>query len=64
MKLMQKKNFKKFVGSDDKSGVALPNFIKLSKILGFETFEIRSEYEAQKKINKINRIKPIRFLRR
>jgi acetolactate synthase-1/2/3 large subunit len=43
MKLMQKKNFKKFVGSDEKSGVKLPNFSKLSKSFDYEFFTIDSE---------------------
>ena len=40
---MQKKNFKKFVGSDEKSGVKLPNFSKLSKSFDYEFFTIDSE---------------------
>lgn len=53
MKLMQKKNFKKFVGSDGKSGVKLPNFSKLSKSFDYEFFTINSEKRIKEKLIKI-----------
>ena len=53
MKLMQKKNFKKFVGSDKKSGIKLPNFSKISKSLDYEFFTINSEKRANNILPKI-----------
>ncbi len=55
MKLMQKKNFKKFVGSDDKSGVSMPNFMELSKSLGFSTCILNQEKDLKKNLKKIIR---------
>ena len=53
MKLMQKKNFKEFIGSDKKSGLELPNFSKLSKGFDFEFFTINSEKGINKTLSKI-----------
>jgi acetolactate synthase-1/2/3 large subunit len=53
MKLMQDKNFKKFVGADKDSGLKLPNFLKLSKSLGYKICLIDSEKNAEKKLKKI-----------
>ena len=53
MKLMQKKNFKKFIGSDKKSGLELPNFSKLSKGFDYEFFTINSEKGIDKTLSKI-----------
>ncbi len=53
MKLMQKKNFRKFVGSDDKSGLSMPNFIELSKSLGFSTKVLYQEKDLEKNLKKI-----------
>ena len=53
MKLMQKKNFNKFVGSEKKSGISLPNFINLSKTLGFKTARLKSEKSLDKDLKKI-----------
>ena len=53
MKLMQEKNFKKFVGADLKSGIKFPDFIKLSKSLGFSTQKFNNEKKLSKNLNKI-----------
>jgi acetolactate synthase-1/2/3 large subunit len=53
MKLMQDKNFKKFVGADKGSGLKLPNFLKLSKSLGYKIYLINSEKNTEKKLKKI-----------
>jgi len=53
MKLMQKKNFKKFVGADDKSGLSLPNFSKISKAFGFSFKKITNAKKIKKDLNKI-----------
>ena len=53
MKLMQKKNFKKFVGADDNSGLTLPNFLNVAKSFGFKTFKINDETNLKNKIKKI-----------
>ena len=53
MKLMQKKNFKKFVGSDTISGVSMPDFMKLSKSLGFRTKVLSKEKDLEKNLKDI-----------
>ena len=53
MKLMQKKNFKKFVGADDNSGLTLPNFLNVAKSFGFKTFKINDEINLKNKIKRI-----------
>ena len=53
MKLMQKKNFKKFIGSDKKSGLELPNFSKLSKGFDYDFFTINTEKGIDKILSKI-----------
>lgn len=53
MKLMQKKNFKKFVGADKKSGVNFPDFIKLSSLLGYQTLKITNQNNLRVKLKKI-----------
>lgn len=53
MKLMQEKNFKKFVGADNKSGLTLPNFLKVAKSFGFETIKIKNENNLNKNLKKI-----------
>jgi acetolactate synthase-1/2/3 large subunit len=53
MKLMQDKNFKKFVGADPDSGVKFPNFLKLSKCLGYQINFIKSSKNIEKKLKKI-----------
>ena len=53
MKLMQQKNFKKFVGADDKSGLTLPDFLKVAKSFGFETVKIKNENNLNKNLKKI-----------
>ncbi len=53
MKLMQKKNFKKFVGADKVSGLTLPNFLEVAKSFGFETIKLKNENKLNFKIQKI-----------
>ena len=53
MKLMQQKNFKKFVGADNKSGLTLPNFLKVAKSFGFETVKIKNENNLNNNLKKI-----------
>ena len=53
MKLMQKKNFKKFVGADDQSGLTLPNFSKISKAFGFSFKKITNAKNIKKDLIKI-----------
>lgn len=53
MKLMQKKNFKKFVGADNKSGITLPNFLKLAKVLGFSIKKINNSKKLSKDIKEV-----------
>ncbi len=53
MKLMQEKNFKKFVGSDLNSGIKFPDFIKLSKSLGYFTYKFNNEKKLSLSLNKI-----------
>jgi len=42
MKLMQKKNFKKFVGSSNFSGVSIPNIKKIANGFGIKYFKINN----------------------
>ena len=53
MKLMQQKNFKKFVGADNKSGLTLPNFLKVAESFGFETVKIKNENNLNNNLKKI-----------
>jgi acetolactate synthase-1/2/3 large subunit len=53
MKLMQRKNFKKFVGADDNSGLTLPKFLHVARSFGFETFKIDKEKNLNKKIREV-----------
>ena len=53
MKLMQQKNFKKFVGADNKSGLTLPEFLKVAKSFGFETVKLNNENNLNKNLKKI-----------
>jgi acetolactate synthase-1/2/3 large subunit len=53
MKLMQRKNFKKFVGADDNSGLTLPKFLHVARSFGFETFKIDKEKNLNKKIRDV-----------
>jgi acetolactate synthase-1/2/3 large subunit len=53
MKLMQKKNFKKFVGADDQSGLTLPNFSKISKAFGFSFKKITNAKNIKQDLIKI-----------
>ena len=53
MKLMQQKNFKKFVGADKKSGITLPNFLKVAKSFGFKTLKLSNENNLDKNLKNI-----------
>ena len=53
MKLMQKKNFQKFVGSNDNSGLTLPKFLNVAKAFGFEVLKLSSEKKLTQSLNKI-----------
>ena len=52
-KLMQIKNFKRYVGAHPKSGVSCPNFVKIGKAFNFETSFINSDALQTKLLNKI-----------
>ena len=53
MKLMQRKNFNKFIGSEKKSGLTLPDFINLSKSLGFKTSRLNTDKTLDRDLKKI-----------
>ena len=53
MKLMQKKNFDKFVGASKKSGLSMPNFLKISNAFKIKNLDINSEQKLEKNIKKI-----------
>ncbi len=53
MKLMQQKNFKRFVGADDNSGLTMPKFLKVANSFGFETVKLANEINLDKKLDKI-----------
>jgi len=52
-KLMQIKNFKRYVGAHPKSGVSCPDFIKVAKSFNFETSIINSDASQKKVLKKI-----------
>ena len=48
------------VGVDPKSGLAIPNYLKIAKAYGLETLEIKNNNEVKKKINlALNLKKPV-----
>tara|TARA_B110000259_G_scaffold181205_1_gene222883 strand:- start:89 stop:1864 length:1776 start_codon:yes stop_codon:yes gene_type:complete len=53
MKLMQQKNFKKFVGADDNSGLTLPKFLKVAKSFGFKTKKLINENNLNQNLDKV-----------
>ena len=53
MKLMQKKNFKKFVGSDPNSGISCPDFTKIANAFGIKSLKISNAKNLEKKIKNI-----------
>ncbi len=53
MKLMQNNHFKNYVGSNKKSGLSFPNFIRLAKVFNFETFLIKNTKDINKYLEKI-----------
>ena len=57
MKLMQRKNFKKFVGADDNSGLTLPKFLYVARSFGFDTYKIDKEKNLKEKIKKVLKFK-------
>lgn len=52
-KLMQIKNFKRYVGAHPKSGVSCPDFIKIAKSFNFQTSVINSDTSQNKILSKI-----------
>jgi acetolactate synthase-1/2/3 large subunit len=54
-KLMQIKNFKRYVGAHPGSGVSCPDFIKIGKSFGIKTSIINSDKEQKKKIKSVLR---------
>lgn len=57
MKLMQKKNFKNFVGSDPKSGISCPDFTKIAKAFNIKSIKITNSNNLAKKISNFLKIK-------
>ena len=57
MKLMQQKNFKKFVGADDNSGLTLPKFLKVAKSFGFKTKKLINENDLNQNLDKVMKSK-------
>ena len=53
MKLMQKKNFQKFVGANADSGLTLPKFLNVAKAFGFEVLKLSSEKKLSQRLDKI-----------
>ena len=53
MKLMQKKNFQKFVGADDNSGLTLPKFLNVAKAFGFDILKLSNEKKLNYRLSKI-----------
>ncbi len=53
MKLMQEKNFSKFVGADHNSGLSLPSFLKVAKSFGYQTLKIHNENNLENKLKKL-----------
>ena len=56
MKLMQKKNFNRFVGSNQMSGISFPSFKAIAKAFNFEYFKLKKN-GMEKQIKKIIKIK-------
>ncbi len=52
-KLMQIKNFKRYVGAHPKSGVSCPDFVKIAKSFNFQTSVINSDISQKKMLSKI-----------
>ena len=52
MKLMQKKNFKYYVGSNRESGISCPNFVKLAKSFGLKSMLLNNGKKIESKIRK------------
>ncbi len=56
MKLMQKKNFNRLVGSNKQSGVSFPEFKKIAKSFNFKYFKLKKT-NIRKQLKKIVKIK-------
>lgn len=56
MKLMQKKNFNRFVGSNKVSGISFPSFEAIGKAFNFKYFKLKKN-GMEKQIKKIIKIK-------
>ena len=56
MKLMQKKNFNRLVGSNKQSGVSFPEFKKIAKSFNFKYFKLKKT-NIKKQLKKIVKIK-------
>ena len=52
MKLMQKKNFNRFVGSNKVSGISFPSFEAIGKVFNFKYFKLKKNI-MEKQIKKI-----------
>ncbi len=61
MKLMQKKNFKKYVGSSPESGISCPNFCKVAKAFGIKSLKINNHKELFKIKKNLNSQEPFLF---
>ena len=56
MKLMQKKNFKRLVGSNKKSGVSFPSFKSVAKAFGLKYFKLKQN-SIENQIKQILKLK-------
>ncbi len=52
MKLMQKKNFKYYVGSNRESGISCPNFVKLATSFGIKSILLNDSKKIESKMMK------------
>lgn len=50
MKLMQSKNFKKYIGSNPKSGLSCPNFEKIARSFSINSITVKNSNNLKKKI--------------
>ncbi len=61
MKLMQKKNFKKYVGSSPESGISCPDFCKVAKAFGIKSLKINNHKELLNIKKNLNSKEPFLF---
>ncbi|NQU57845.1 MAG: thiamine pyrophosphate-binding protein [Rhodospirillales bacterium] len=52
MKLMQENHFKRFVGSEEGSGVSCPDFVEVSRAFGIEAMHIRNSKDLSSDLDK------------